>query len=405
MRTRRKPVLRQIIIFIAVALLLVQIPFAYRAYQLSSVAKKIASTNPQPPITMRADGLHEYVGVMHVHTVHSGEISDEYDEMLAAACDNQLDFVVLTEHYSAAFDTSTATLNGWYGSTLFVAGNEVNSRPGDRFLMLPGGKEASDYRLMPTNDVVDHIHATNGLAIAAYPEKFDAWNTPFDGIEVANLNTMLRGVDKPAAVLDYLWSGHVDRPLAIARYFKRQNENLKQFDSIAANRHIVLTAGIDAHSAIGFHLLGDELGDHLVGFKLDPYTYIFRLARLHLLSDTALDRESLLAAIKSGSFFVAFDVLADSRGFSFAAQSGGQTVQMGTEVPFAQGMKLHASSPVAARIVILRNGETVAQNGNTVTLSTDVTAPGEYRVEVYREGLGADFDNIPWILSNPIFVR
>ncbi|HEY2847689.1 MAG TPA: hypothetical protein VGI80_07715, partial [Pyrinomonadaceae bacterium] len=116
MRSYRKTVLLKIGIFVALALLLAQIPFAYRAWQISSVAKKIVSTNPNPPIMTRADGLHEYVGVMHVHSVHSGELSDAYDEMLNAACDNQLDFVVLTEHYSTAFDTSAATLNGMYGS-------------------------------------------------------------------------------------------------------------------------------------------------------------------------------------------------------------------------------------------------------------------------------------------------
>jgi hypothetical protein len=31
--------------------------------------------------------------------------------------------------------------------------------------------------------------------------------------------------------------------------------------------------------------------------------------------------------------------------------------------------------------------------------------PGEYRVEVYRELLGSPFDKMPWIISNPIYVR
>jgi hypothetical protein len=404
MRSNRRTIFLKIVIFIAAALLLVQIPFAYRAWQISSMAAKIRASDPQPPIATRADGLKEYVGVMHVHSVHSGELSDAYDEMLGAACDNRLDFVVLTEHYSPAFDTSSATLNGWYGSILFVAGNEVNSRPGDRLLMLPGGKEAADFRLMQSKDIVDKIHANNGLAVAAYPEKFDAWDTPFDGIEVANLNTMLRGVDKPAAALDYLWSGHVDRPLAIARLLKRQDENLRRFDEVAAMRHIVLTAGLDAHSAIGFHVFGDELGEHLLSVKIDPYKDVFRLARLHVLLDKTLDRDPLLAAIKSGSFFVGFDVLGDSRGFNLSAVSGGRVLTMGSEVPIEQGMQLHVSSPLQARIVLLRNGDKIAE-GDASELTADVTTPGEYRVEVYREGLGPDFDNIPWILSNPIYVR
>lgn len=413
MRSNRRTIFLKIFIFVAAALLIVQIPFAYRAWKVGSVEEKIGSSHPQPPITARADGLKEYVGVMHVHSVHSGELSDAYDEMLNAACDNQLDFVLLTEHYSTAFDTSAATLNDWYGSVLFVAGNEVNSRPGDRFLMLPGGKEAADYRLMQSKDVVDNIHANKGLAIAAYPEKFDAWDTPFDGIEVANLNTMLRGVGKPAAALDYLWSGHVNRPLAIARLLRRPDENLRKFDDIAATRHVVLTAGLDAHSAIAFHLFGDELGDHFLSVKIDPYTDIFRIVRLHVLTDKPLDRDALLAAIKNGSFFVGFDVLGDSRGFAFSAESEGPVSQMGAEMSSAVanggvitfGSKLRVTTPIPARIVLLGNGEKVAEDHNSTEMRFDATASGEYRVEVYREGLGPDFDNIPWILSNPIYVR
>jgi hypothetical protein len=86
---------------------------------------------------------------------------------------------------------------------------------------------------------------------------------------------------------------------------------------------------------------------------------------------------------------------------------------MGSEVSFVSqqgdaigfGPKLRVSSPIPARIVLLRNGEKVSETANATDVAYDATAPGEYRVEVYREGLGSDFDNIPWILSNPIYVK
>ena len=158
---------------------------------------------------------------------------------------------------------------------------------------------------------------------------------------------------------------------------------------IAAKRPIALTAGPDAHSAIGFHLFGDDLGNSLLSVKVDPYTDIFRIARLHVLADKPLDRDSLLAAIKGGKFFIGFDVLGDSRGFSFSAS----------------GPKLQIHTPLASRIALLRNGEKLVETANSTEFAYDATKPGEYRVEVYREGLGADFDNIPWILSNPIYVK
>jgi hypothetical protein len=394
----------RIIGILAAAFLLLQVPFAYRACQVSSTVNKIKETSA-PQTSPIAGGVREYRGVMHVHSVHSGEISDSFDELLNAACDNQLDFVVLTEHYSTAFDTSALTLNGWYGSTLYVAGNEVNSRPGDRFMMVPGGPEAADMRLKKTNEIVDDIHAKNSLALIAYPETFTAWDTPFDGVEVFNLNTELRAANPVVAALDYPWSGTVDRSLAIARYLTRPDANLRSFDEIAAKRRIVLTAGLDAHSAIGFHIFGEELGKRFLSVKVDPYADIFRIARLHVLADpkSDLSRDSLIEALKNGSFFVGFDVLGDTTGFRFYVEGGAQG--MGTDVAFSPALKLRASSPISARIVILKNGEKIAEASGVTELTADVTGPAAYRVEVYREGLGLGFENVPWILSNPIYIR
>ncbi|HEV7700538.1 MAG TPA: hypothetical protein VGO43_09955 [Pyrinomonadaceae bacterium] len=395
----------RIIGILAVAVLLLQIPFAYRACQVSTTANRIREANVQSsPISGR---FREYRGVMHVHSVHSGEISDSFDELLNAGCDNQLDFVMLTEHYSTAFDTSALTLNGWYGSTLYVAGNELNSRPGDRVLMVPGGPEAAGMRLKQTNEAIDEIHAKTSLAFVAYPEKFAAWDTAFDGVEVFNLNTELRAANPVVAALDYPWSGQVDRPLAISRYLTRPDANLRSFDEIAAKRKIVLTAGLDAHSAIGFHIFGDDLGQHLFGIKVDPYSDIFRIARLHMLADpkSQLTRDSLIAALKNGSFFVGFDVLGDTTGFRFSAEGSGQSQGMGAELNWVPGTKLRASSLIPARIVILKNGEKLAESSGATELTADVTGPAAYRVEVYREGLGLGFENVPWILSNPIYIR
>jgi len=70
--------------------LLLQIPFMYRRHQLAAASDRIRSTQPVrvPP---RPDGLNEYKGVIHVHSTHRGELSDAFNEMLDAACDNKLD--------------------------------------------------------------------------------------------------------------------------------------------------------------------------------------------------------------------------------------------------------------------------------------------------------------------------
>ncbi len=397
----------RIFIVLLAALLLAQLPFVYRRIQTGRVASVIERTTPKPQSDGGSSPLREVKGIVHVHTAFTGELSNAFDEMLEAAASNQLDFVLLTEHYSTAFDTSKITLDGVHGSTLFVAGNEIDTVTGDRLLMLPGGAMADDFRLMETAEVLDRIHADGGIALVAYPEKFSSWHLPTDGVEVFNVDTVLKNAPLPVALGDIAWSWPAYPALTIARHFYRPDANLLMFDKSSRERRSVLVAGLNAHSAIGFHILGDELGQELLGLKFDAYDTIFRLSRMHVLLDTekSLDRPSLLQAIKQGRFFIGMDVLGDTTGFKFFASSPTGTAEMGDELAYTTGISLTALSPLSARFVVFKNGEQVQESLETTRAAIPIDGPGVYRVEVYRTDLGDDYAKIPWIFSNPIYLR
>src|SRR5688500_19505805 len=95
----------------------------------------------------------------------------------------------MTEHISDTIDTAALTLNGVYGKTLFVGGNEIDTKDGDRFLLIPGGGEAAKARMSGTTAFLDAAHRENKLAMITYPEKFKSWDSQFDGIEVFSLHT------------------------------------------------------------------------------------------------------------------------------------------------------------------------------------------------------------------------
>lgn len=382
-------------------------PFIYRRYELGRIAETIQTSNSasaERPTDLTP--FREYKGVIHVHSTHTGEIHEAFDELLNAARDNELDFVLLTEHYSTAYDTTAVTLDGFYGTTLFVAGNEIDTRTGDRLLMIPGGADAADLRNSETPNVLKSIRDKNRIALIAYPERFRSWDEAFDGIEVNNLFTTSKQASR-LTLPDVFWSFPAYRSLAMARHFRRPDDNLARFDQLAAQRKISLHIGLDAHSNVGFHIFGDELGHRFLGIKLDPYADVFRLSRLHVLIDgnQPLTRETLIDAIRGGRFFNGFDVLGDTKGFSFVATGSGNTSTMGDEVPFTAGMTLKVVSPLPARVVILKNGERVHDAVAAREVSLDVPTPGTYRVEVYRQDLGDIFSSVPWILSNPIYVR
>ena len=78
--------------------------------------------------------------------------------------------------------------------------------------------------------------------------------------------------------------------------------------------------------------------------------------------------------------------------FALATAAQGASLDAGT--------RLRVRSPVPGRIVILKDGAVwVDETGNAKEIA--VTERGVYRVEVYLPQVG----NLPWIISNPVYVR
>ena len=419
-----KKLFKRILLILLAVLIAVQAPFIYRRYKLRQLAAKVAGLKQTAP-TLPVDGKYnEYKGIIHAHTNLGGHSTGSFEELIAAANANDLDFVIMTEHWSDTIDTAGLTLNGVYGKTLFVGGNEIDTADSDRFLMIPGSGDAAGLRKMPTTAVLDKLHSENRLAIVTYPEKFRSWDSNFDGIEVFSLHTNAKKMNPFTAVFDGIWSFPAYPELMLASYFKRPDENLRKFDEIAAKRNISLLAGTDAHSNIGFHLFGDDAGNKLVKFKIDDYATIFGLARQHVFIDAGkpLTKESLIEALKAGRSFIGLDVLADTTGFRFetVGVSGKFDGGEGETSDDLGGFMLGVNVPQNARIVFFKNGEkylekTVEVSTNSITTDYSmtlnigkeelVTKPGVYRVEVYLDQLGPPFDKMPWIISNPIYVR
>lgn len=222
------------------------------------------------------------------------------------------------------------------------------------------------------------------------------------------------------AIGDLIWSYPAYPQLTLATHLRRPDANLQKFDEIAANRPISLFAGTDAHSNIGFHLFGDDAGNKLINLKIDPYATSFGVVRVHVLieRDKPLGRESLVEAIKAGRFFIGFDAIGDTTGFRFALSRGDETIPMGGTLAPTQYPRLTLNVPPEINaqpyrlgvppnmsVKIYRNGELFPLDLVAAIYSKQAFLPGTYRVEVYRDDLGPPFDKMPWILSNPIYVR
>lgn len=395
-----------ILIFLAV-LILAQIPFVYRRFEKRNLAAKIYNLAAQRKDYANPK-FNEYKGVVHVHSFIGGHSTGTFDELIKGAGEANLDFVVMTEHTSALYDTAAMTLQGAHSGVLFVGGNEANTKTDERFLILNGFANANLSRESETPDFLQKTRAENKLAFITYPENFNSWNADFDGIEVFSLFTNAKQGSVTFFLLDALWSYGAYPELTLADYFKRPADNLQKFDRVTINKKSTLFAGSDAHSNIGFHIFGDDAGNKFINLKLDRYATIFRLVRTHVLIEKVkpLTQENLLDALKNGRAFIGFDVLSDTSGFNFTADGARESKTMGDEISLTEeGVNFKAAAPQAARFVIFKNGEKVFESGESAEINFQTHERGTYRVEVYLDTLGAPFDKMPWIISNPIYVK
>ena len=368
-----------ILLIIAVVVLVSQTPFAYRRFKLRRLSSTIHQLNSQRT-QQQTNGFTEYKGVVHVHSFLGGHSAGTFSEIISAAQANQLQFVIMTEHTEKDFDTAAMTLQGVHGGVLSINGNEVSAENGDRSLVLPGE-----------------------VSIAAYPEEFKNWDTArLNGVEVYNVYTNARRINPIVAFFDMLWSQRSYPDLIFALYLQRPDESLKKWDQALARSRLTGTAGNDAHANIGVSLK-DSSGKTLLGIQLDPYATSFRLVRLHVLIEQGktLDATSLMEAVRAGHCFIGFDFLGDTSGFAFEAENAGERKIQGDEISLTGATRLRVRSPVPGRIVIFKDGAVFVDESGIAGKEVAITERGVYRAEIYLSQLG----NLPWIISNPVYVR
>lgn len=405
--SRVKRFLRRALLGVLVLLLLAQIPFIYRRFELGALHRSLQATHARR--TPNTDStFREYVGVVHVHTSLGGHSTGTPAEVIKAAQSNRLDFVVMTEHTENDFDTAAMTLAGTRGGVLFLPGNETQTADGSRFLVTPGAAMTGEAGRLTTEDFTTRERATGRAVFAAYPDDFKAWDAAeIDGIEIYNLFTNARRARPFTLFFDSLWSLGGGYPeLIFTRFYERPTNALARWDELAARRAAPLSAlaGNDAHANVGAHLRLAS-GERLIGVQLDPYERSFRIVRMHVLLPAAeqLNEATLLAALRTGRSFIGFDVFGDTNGFRFTAMNEAETRTMGEQITLTNETSLRVRVPVESRVVLFRNGERVTESRGA-EVRFDAQQPGAYRVEVYLEGV-AQLADKPWVISNHIKVK
>jgi hypothetical protein len=85
----------------------------------------------------------------------------------------------------------------------------------------------------------------------------------------------------------------------------------------------------------------------------------------------------------------------------FEAEHAAERKIQGDEISLKPETRLRVRSPLPGRILILKDGVVWSDETGIASKEVAITERGVYRVEVYLPQLG----NLPWILSNPVYVR
>ena len=325
------------------------------------------------------------MGAVHVHTTHSDgalDVAGVVDEGRAAG----LDFLLVTDHNTLA----AKPREGYHGDLLLIVGTEISTDTGH---ILGFGFDPPAYRFpRRAIEVLRDIRDLGGAAFAAHPtspRQGLAWTDPALpgawGIEVLNGDTQWRAAGVPRMLLSGLLYPF-DPQYALTRLMTRPAA-AALWDELLARRRTAGIVGADAHT------------------RLPSYEAVFRTARNHVILDAPLsgdgarDAAAVTDALAQGRAFIGVDGIAPTDGFFFTAGRDGRTWTMGRSIPPHPRLVLRAGGVdhPEAQFHLLKDGEVIEQAAGG--LDVKAGGAGVYRVEVTLPGW-----DVPWLMSNPIYV-
>jgi hypothetical protein len=347
---------------------------------------------------------YDYRGAIHVHSTHS-DGTGSVEEIMKAASEAGLDFVLLTDHNLQR--AAAEGMERWYDSTLLIVGAEISGDGAPNHLLalgLAADAPVADLKGKAPQEVIDAVNRLGGFGVIAHPdhtgtERFGipsyAWKDwavkGYAGMGIWDLMTDWQEVVEE-------WTGGMEVYDEFARHLHGPKEStLKRWDELNRNGTRVAGYGeIDNHAAKRTYE-----GREIVVF---PYAEAFKTITNHVVLDKPLPKDpakakaAILAALKRGSFYMAFEYYDDAADFQFEASDGTQTVGMGGELLPTEDCEIFIQVPSLAIVKFLCDGEVLWEEEMEEDRLVEIEQPGTYRVEAYRDGM-------IWILSNPIHVK
>ena len=383
----------------------------------------------------RGGDLREYRCNLHVHSAFSHDSRGKIGDIIAAAKRAGTDALLFTEHPAAHYDFVTDGHTGLVDGVLLVPGAETKG-----MLVYPRSS-VPEHDALGSQDLVRRVRAGDGMTFLCHLEERMDWSLDsLTGSEIYNTHADAKEETRLYAMMkNPLWLVQAKKVLdaypqeALAAIFDPPSDYLKRFDELCAVYPHTGVSGNDAHENVGLRItllegdkvriadaLDEELtvldravvaaftpipadakpGDLVFKLQLDPYEQSLRHVGTHVLA-TELSRDAIQEGLVKGRAFVAFDWIADARGFDFQAEDGNGRHEMGSHVALSGSPVLRGRAALPGHWKVFNRGELVHE-ADGAALEYVPTAPGNHRVELWLDVAGR---SLPWVLSNPIYVE
>jgi hypothetical protein len=241
------------------------------------------------------------VGVVHLHHAPSHDTDAPFEELIGAAHEVGLDFIVLTEHSDRSDDGPLpgASRAGLHRAAdghrvLVLVGAEFGTADGHLIgLDIPRAYASQDAagEMFRGRDLIERIHADGGFAVVPHPFThggWEDWDAPFDALEVHNNASAYRRQIGPLYPLRLLRLAF-DADGALRSMLERPARELERWESLLqSGRRVVALSGSDAHRNAS-----------ILGWQLDPYARMLRLVQT-LCPEGPLDPDRVWAALRGG---------------------------------------------------------------------------------------------------------
>jgi len=350
--------------------------------------------------------LYDYTGVIHFHSEYSFDGRTPVPVILDAARMNRLDFIMLTDHSNLR--ARDEGFEGWHGDTLLIVGQEIAPRFNHYIAFhtnTPVIIPEAEKEIAP-QIYIDHVREQGGIGFIAHPDH--------EGIKMFHvkhfpwLNWAVTGYTG-MGIWDFMsdWQSTLTGNLNVlfsyfcpAFFLKGpKKETLQRWDQLNQSRKVIGIGELDNHDSVR-RVLG-------LTFSVFPFSKAFKFIRTHIITEKPLvkdnkkDMELLLSALRQGRAYVAAEYYHEARGFSFVATDNGRKAIMGDDFILDNEACLTTILPATAKVRIIKDGNPFREE-ITHNLTCSIGGEGIYRVEAYLKVWGK---YVPWIFSNPIYVK